>query len=89
MQKCPKRTGLISVESMALLYNTIFFIFTVNHLVLGLSHLFRFPPYDPAQYYVNGRPGDGETGLEKLFILIVGLWYSSLTMAMILAFVNK
>ena len=76
-------------QGMAILYNAVFCFFAVVHLALGVSHLFKIPPYDPSLFYIDGNPGTGNTGVEKFMALILGSWYTSLTLALILAFFNK
>ena len=45
-------------------------------------HLARF-------FIIDGQPGSGDTGMERFMALVFGAWYTSLSMTMVLAFLNK
>eukprot|EP00092_Neocalanus_flemingeri_P059477 GFUD01071098.1.p1 GENE.GFUD01071098.1~~GFUD01071098.1.p1 ORF type:complete len:136 (-),score=27.42 GFUD01071098.1:28-435(-) len=56
------------------------------HLLFGLGNLFKFPPYDPANFLVSGKPGTGATEIEKLLEFVFGLWYTGSITGVLLAF---
>ena len=56
------------------------------HLLFGLGNIFKFPPYDPANFLVNGKPGTGATEIEKLLEFVFGLWYTGSITGVLLAF---
>jgi hypothetical protein len=44
------------------------------------------PFYDPAAWYVNGKPGTGSTEIEKLLRFVFFLWYTGSIAGVLLMF---
>ena len=73
-------------HTMASFYSVALFIVTTAHLALGLGNIFKVPPYKPSSWLVAGKPGTGETGIEKLLEAIMGGWYTVSILTVILAY---
>ena len=67
-------------------YSVALFIVTTGHLALGLGNVFKVPPYKPSAFLVAGKPGTGETGIEKLMEAIMGGWYTISILTVIIAY---
>ena len=71
---------------MSSLYNVSLGIVSAAHLLFGLGNLFKVPPYDPASFMVAGKPGTGDTPMEKLLEAVFGGWYTSSIIGVLLAY---
>ena len=61
-------------------------VVSIAHLLVGLGNLLKIPPYDPANFMVGGKPGKGDTPMEKLLEAIMGGWYTSSIIGVLLAY---
>ena len=48
----------------------------IVHFPFGLGNLMKAGYYYPATWLVDGKPGTGETGIERLLEFVFGLWYT-------------
>ena len=46
----------------------------------------QIPPYNPAAFLVAGKPGSGDTGIEKLLEAVFAGWYLSSIVGVLLAY---
>merc|ERR1712110_788174 len=76
----------VSQLVMTLFYSAALLILSSFHLIVGVGHIFKVPPYNPATFLVNDKPGTGETPLEKLMEVIVASWYLGSILAVLFAF---
>ena len=67
-----------------MLYKVALSIVSLAHVLFGLGNLLKIPPYDPASFMVDGRPGTGATPLEKLLEAVFAGWYLSSIMGVLL-----
>ena len=71
---------------MLSLYSVSLVVVSVAHILFGLGNLLKVPPYDPASFMVAGRPGKGDTPMEKLLEAVFGGWYTSSIIGVLLAY---
>ena len=64
------------------------FIISSFHLGAGIGSLFKIGPdaFTKPWWMVNGKPGTGDTPIEKLFGLVLGLWYTASIMGVLIAY---
>merc|ERR1712066_1045263 len=78
--------GNISTSVMATFYSVALILVTTGHLLLGLGNLLKVPPYKPETFIVDGKPGTGESPIEKLLESVFAGWYISSILGVILAY---
>ena len=71
---------------MATFYSVALILVTTGHLLLGLGNLLKVPPYKPETFIVDGKPGTGESPIEKLLEAVFAGWYISSILGVILAY---
>jgi len=76
----------INIVTMPSLYTTSLFIVSAAHILFSLGNLLKIPPYNPAAFIVDGKPGTGNTGIEKLLEAVFAGWYLSSIVGVLLAY---
>merc|ERR1712218_578837 len=76
----------ISSSVMATFYSVALILVSTGPLLLGLGNLLKVPPYNAATFMVDGKPGTGETPIEKLLEAVFSGWYISSILGVILAY---
>ena len=67
-------------------YSAVLFYVSLVHVSIGLGHIFKVPPYNPAVFMVSGQPGTGETPLEKLLAVVLAGFYSGSILGVLIAY---
>merc|ERR1712110_778744 len=78
--------GKVQIVTMPSLYSASLFIVSAAHILFSVGNLLKIPPYNPAAFLVNGKPGSGDTGIEKLLEAVFAGWYLSSIVGVLLAY---
>merc|ERR1712110_419342 len=76
----------VQIVTMPSLYSASLFIVSAAHILFSVGNLMKIPPYNPAAFLVNGKPGSGDTGIEKLLEAVFAGWYLSSIVGVLLAY---
>ena len=73
---------------MSILPSICIFIVYSFHIGVGMGSLFKIGPdaLTKPWWMVDGKPGTGDTPVEILMFIVMGLWYTGSVIAVILAY---